>query len=52
MRALQRLPAYLQNGYKKVGDYECISCGECKEACKLGAIRFGWEKNNHKKDNG
>lgn len=37
---------------RKVGDYECISCGECKEACKFGAIRFGWEKKNHKKDNG
>jgi len=27
-----------------VGDSECISCGDCKAACKFGAIRFGWEK--------
>lgn len=25
---------------KRVGDCECIQCGECKKACACGAIRF------------
>jgi ferredoxin len=29
---------------RKVGDCECISCGDCKAACKFDAIHFGWER--------
>ena len=30
---------------KRVGDRECIQCGQCRSVCPRGAIYFGWERN-------
>lgn len=29
---------------RRVGDRECIHCGECRAVCPKNAIYFGWEK--------